>query len=142
MLNRSHRPSSGVTSPDNISRCKAELDITEAERAIVTALISAAVVGLGPRSARQLSASIAHLAPRGLKDLQRRLWVEPAGKVEKTREQLWRPTTHAFRRLGLQGWEVKLHTEEELAELRATMPSVTLGFSAPIKVLEEERVAS
>lgn len=141
-INRSHRRPQGVTCPDNISRCREALDLTEAELEVVVTLVSAAVVGLGPLTVKAIREKVTRQAPRGFASLVRRMWIESAGLVPRTREQLWRPTVRAFRRLGLQGWEVKLHTQEELEELRRTLPTVTLGFTAPIKVVEEQRTAS
>jgi hypothetical protein len=101
------------------SRCWELFSLQPWELRLVVAVMAAEACGIALVTTKQVMRCCDLATPRSMSSLAARRWVESPDKITKSRERLWRTSRRAWRELGFVGWQVKLHTEEELAELRA-----------------------
>lgn len=106
-----HR-SIGLAMPfGNESWYRERFDLTAAQTAVVVCLCAAALCCKPESSVREIEQVIDYRAQGMMRLLQRKRWIEYAGKDKFT--QKWRATPRAFDRLGLRKWEPLLDTAEQ-----------------------------
>lgn len=86
------------------SWCKDEFGLTEAQLAVVVALLASEMVGAGLATINELTDFTGVAAQACMAPLVRGRWVEQAGRVDKSREKLWCATRRARQLLFPDGW--------------------------------------
>lgn len=85
--------------------------LSTAQLAAVVCLCAATICGRPDCTVRELLEKTGYRAQGFLRELQRKCWVEFAGKRGHT--QYWRATPRAVERLGLKRWEPELVLAEQ-----------------------------
>lgn len=85
---------------------KEAFDLTPAQLRVVVALLAAEFTGVGPVTIAQCEEVTGGCCHSVMPYLVRGRWAEQAGRVDRSREKLWRATRTALRRLFPNGWQV------------------------------------